>query len=91
MIFLETSISRLPQLAALAQVRRLDQLTLHPEGNPVVGLSLWRPFVIYRLHHFNLQRINGQEVGLCLEILCCPLMHGNTVVMVHLIATGDHE
>lgn len=62
LIFLETSISRLPQLAALAQVRRLDQLTIHPEGNPVVSLSLWRSFVIYRLQHFNLQKINGQEV-----------------------------
>uniref|UniRef100_A0A667ZP84 Leucine rich repeat containing 49 n=1 Tax=Myripristis murdjan TaxID=586833 RepID=A0A667ZP84_9TELE len=62
LIFLETNISRLPQLAALAQVRRLDQLTIHPEGNPVVSLALWRSFVIYRLHHFNLQRINGQEV-----------------------------
>ncbi|KAM9861420.1 leucine-rich repeat-containing protein 49 isoform 2-T2 [Aulostomus maculatus] len=62
LIFLETNISRLPQLAALAQVRRLDQLTIHPEGNPVVSLSLWRSFVIYRLHHFNLQRINSQEV-----------------------------
>uniref|UniRef100_A0A672IGV9 Leucine rich repeat containing 49 n=1 Tax=Salarias fasciatus TaxID=181472 RepID=A0A672IGV9_SALFA len=62
MIFLETNISRLPQLAALAQVRRLDQLTIHPEGNPVVSLALWRSFVIYRLNHFNLQRINGQEV-----------------------------
>ncbi|XP_061621476.1 leucine-rich repeat-containing protein 49 isoform X3 [Phyllopteryx taeniolatus] len=62
LIFLEANISRLPQLAALAQVRRLDQLTVHPQGNPVVGLALWRSFVIYRLHHFNLQRINGQEV-----------------------------
>uniref|UniRef100_A0A3B3I753 Leucine rich repeat containing 49 n=1 Tax=Oryzias latipes TaxID=8090 RepID=A0A3B3I753_ORYLA len=62
LIFLETNISRLPQLAALAQVRRLDQLTIHPEGNPVVSLTLWRSFVIYRLYHFNLQRINGQEV-----------------------------
>ncbi|XP_026233367.1 leucine-rich repeat-containing protein 49 isoform X2 [Anabas testudineus] len=62
LIFLETNINRLPQLAALAQVRRLDQLTIHPEGNPVVSLALWRSFVIYRLHHFNLQRINGQEV-----------------------------
>ncbi|CAI5646138.1 unnamed protein product [Oreochromis niloticus] len=62
MIFLETNISRLPQLAALAQVRRLDQLTIHPDGNPVVSLTLWRSFVIYRLHHFNLQRINGLEV-----------------------------
>ncbi|XP_049574989.1 leucine-rich repeat-containing protein 49 isoform X1 [Syngnathus scovelli] len=62
LIFLEANISRLPQLAALAQVRRLDQLTIHPQGNPVVGLALWRSFVIYRLHHFNLQKINGQEV-----------------------------
>ncbi|KAM3876909.1 leucine-rich repeat-containing protein 49 [Diretmus argenteus] len=62
LIFLETNISRLPQLAALAQVRRLDQLTIHPEGNPVVGLALWRSFIIYRLHHFNLQRINAVEV-----------------------------
>uniref|UniRef100_A0A665VPB5 Leucine rich repeat containing 49 n=1 Tax=Echeneis naucrates TaxID=173247 RepID=A0A665VPB5_ECHNA len=62
LIFLETNISRLPQLAALAQVRRLDQLTIHPEGNPVLRLTMWRSFVIYRLHHFNLQRINGQEV-----------------------------
>ncbi|XP_014909194.1 leucine-rich repeat-containing protein 49 [Poecilia latipinna] len=62
LIFLETNISRLPQLAALAQVRRLDQLTIHPEGNPVVSLALWRSFIIYRLYHFNLQKINGQEV-----------------------------
>ncbi|XP_042344618.1 leucine-rich repeat-containing protein 49 [Plectropomus leopardus] len=62
LIFLETNISRLPQLAALTQVRRLDQLTIHPAGNPVVSLALWRSFVIYRLNHFNLQRINGQEV-----------------------------
>uniref|UniRef100_A0A8C2YVZ3 Leucine rich repeat containing 49 n=1 Tax=Cyclopterus lumpus TaxID=8103 RepID=A0A8C2YVZ3_CYCLU len=62
LIFLETNISRLPQLAALAQVRRLDQLTIHLEGNPVVSLALWRSFAVYRLHHLNLQRINGQEV-----------------------------
>ncbi|XP_034730910.1 leucine-rich repeat-containing protein 49 isoform X2 [Etheostoma cragini] len=62
LIFLETNISRLPQLAALTQVRRLDQLTIHPEGNPVVSLALWRSFLLYRLHHFNLQKINGQEV-----------------------------
>ncbi|XP_068587161.1 leucine-rich repeat-containing protein 49-like isoform X2 [Cebidichthys violaceus] len=60
--FLETNFSRLTQLAALAQVRRLEQLTIHPEGNPVVSLALWRSFAVYRLHHLNLQRINGQEV-----------------------------
>ncbi|XP_037308620.2 leucine-rich repeat-containing protein 49 isoform X1 [Pungitius pungitius] len=62
LIFLEANIGRLAQLAGLAQVRRLDQLTIHPDGNPVVSLSLWRSFAVYRLNHLNLQRINGQEV-----------------------------
>ncbi|MBN3307778.1 LRC49 protein, partial [Amia calva] len=62
LIFSDTNINQLLQLAALAQVRRLDQLTIHPQGNPVVSLALWKSFAIYRLNHFNLQRINGQEV-----------------------------
>ncbi|XP_056463508.1 leucine-rich repeat-containing protein 49 [Gadus chalcogrammus] len=62
LVFMETNLSRLVQLAALAQLRRVEQLTIHPEGNPVAALALWRPFLIYRLHHFNLQRLNGLEV-----------------------------
>ncbi|XP_035611995.1 leucine-rich repeat-containing protein 49-like isoform X2 [Oncorhynchus keta] len=76
LIFLETNVSRLPQLAALAQVRRLDQLTIHPEGNPVVSLSLWRSFLIYRLHHFNLHKINNLE-SVCLGrwVISLPPRH----------------
>lgn len=37
-------------------------MTIDPETNPVVGLTLWRAFLIYRLNHLNLQRINGTEV-----------------------------
>lgn len=59
---METNITRLLQLAALAQVKRLEQVTIDPEGNPVVSLALWRAFLIYRLNHLNLQRINGTEV-----------------------------
>ncbi|XP_072551948.1 leucine-rich repeat-containing protein 49 [Salminus brasiliensis] len=62
LIFMETNITRLLQLAALAQVRRLEQVTIHPDGNPVVSLTLWRAFLIYRLNHLSLQRINGTEV-----------------------------
>ncbi|XP_048825276.1 leucine-rich repeat-containing protein 49 isoform X2 [Brienomyrus brachyistius] len=62
LIFLETDISRFPQLAALAKLRSLNQLTIHPEGNPVLGLMLWRSFLIYRLHHLNLQKVNSREV-----------------------------
>uniref|UniRef100_A0A673MBC6 Leucine rich repeat containing 49 n=1 Tax=Sinocyclocheilus rhinocerous TaxID=307959 RepID=A0A673MBC6_9TELE len=62
LMFMETSITHLPQLAALAQVRRLEQISVHPEWNPVVRLTLWRSFLIYRLQHLNLQKINGTEV-----------------------------
>uniref|UniRef100_A0AAY5EGM7 Leucine rich repeat containing 49 n=1 Tax=Electrophorus electricus TaxID=8005 RepID=A0AAY5EGM7_ELEEL len=62
LVFMETNITRLQQLAALAQVRRLEQVTIHPDGNPVVGLTLWRAFLIYRLNHLSLQKINGTEV-----------------------------
>nr|XP_023675477.1 leucine-rich repeat-containing protein 49-like isoform X3 [Paramormyrops kingsleyae] len=62
LIFLETDISRFPQLGALAKLRRLNQLTIHPEGNPVLRLMLWRSFLIYRLHHLNLQKVNSREV-----------------------------
>uniref|UniRef100_A0A3Q3XF82 Leucine rich repeat containing 49 n=1 Tax=Mola mola TaxID=94237 RepID=A0A3Q3XF82_MOLML len=83
LIFLETNISRLPQLAALAQVRRLEQLTIHTEGNPVVSLALWRSFVIYRLHHFNLKRINGQEVTMN-DVIAAERMFGT---LGHIAAT----
>eukprot|EP00066_Takifugu_rubripes_P005447 XP_003969498.1 PREDICTED: leucine-rich repeat-containing protein 49 [Takifugu rubripes] len=83
LIFLETNINRLVQLAALAQVRRLEQLTIHPEGNPVVSLTLWRSFVIYRLHHFNLQRINGQEVTMN-DVIAAERMFGT---LGHIAAT----
>ncbi|XP_060780134.1 leucine-rich repeat-containing protein 49 isoform X2 [Neoarius graeffei] len=62
LIFMETNITRLLQLAALEQVKRLEQVTVDPEGNPVVSLTLWRAFLIYRLNHLNLQKINGTEV-----------------------------
>ncbi|KAK2847843.1 hypothetical protein Q7C36_009525 [Tachysurus vachellii] len=62
LIFMETNITRLLQLAALAQIKRLEQVTIDPEGNPVVSLTLWRSFLIYRLNHLNLQKINGTEV-----------------------------
>lgn len=85
LIFLESSIERLVQLAALAQVRRLEQLTVHPEGNPVVSLALWRSFVIYRLQHSNLQRINGQEVSSSREGHKCGKADPPRVT------AGDHE
>ncbi|XP_029431137.1 leucine-rich repeat-containing protein 49 isoform X2 [Rhinatrema bivittatum] len=60
--FKETNLTMFQQFNALAQVRRLDQLTVDPEGNPVVSFTLWKYYVLFRLSHFNLQKINGTEI-----------------------------
>ncbi|XP_032088264.1 leucine-rich repeat-containing protein 49 isoform X1 [Thamnophis elegans] len=60
--FKETNLSTLQQFNALAHLRRLEQLTVETQGNPVVSFTLWKFYVLFRLSHFNLQKINGSEV-----------------------------
>lgn len=60
--FKETNLTTLNQFNALAQLRRLDQLTVDPQGNPVVNFSLWKYYALFRLNHFNIQKINDNEV-----------------------------
>ncbi|KAH0619821.1 hypothetical protein JD844_014141 [Phrynosoma platyrhinos] len=60
--FKETNLVMLQQFNALAQVRRLEQLTVDAQGNPIVTFTLWKYYVLFRLNHFNLQKINGIEV-----------------------------
>lgn len=61
--FKETNLVMLQQFNALAQMHRIEQLTVDPQGNPVVNFSLWKYYVLFRLNHFNLQKINGVKVG----------------------------
>ncbi|XP_072880814.1 leucine-rich repeat-containing protein 49 isoform X1 [Hemitrygon akajei] len=60
--FQDTNLHKLQQFNALALGRRLDQLTVSPQGNPVVNFTLWKYYVLFRLNHFGLQKINGVEV-----------------------------
>nr|XP_010953624.1 leucine-rich repeat-containing protein 49 isoform X1 [Camelus bactrianus] len=60
--FKETNLVMLQQFNALAQLRRVDQLTVDPQGNPVVNFILWKYYVLFRLSHFSMQKINGTEV-----------------------------
>ncbi|XP_004628827.1 leucine-rich repeat-containing protein 49 isoform X3 [Octodon degus] len=60
--FRETNLVMLQQFNALAQLRRIDQLTVDPQGNPVVNFTLWKYYVLFRLSHFSMQKINGTEV-----------------------------
>ncbi|KAM7159554.1 leucine-rich repeat-containing protein 49 isoform 2-T2 [Molossus nigricans] len=60
--FKETNLVMLQQFNALAQLHRIDQLTIDPQGNPVVNFTLWKYYVLFRLSHFNMQKVNGTEV-----------------------------
>ncbi|KAM4035813.1 leucine-rich repeat-containing protein 49 isoform 1-T1 [Anomaloglossus baeobatrachus] len=60
--FKENNLITLNQFNALAQMRRLDQLTVEPQGNPVVNFTLWKYYVLFRLNSFNIQRLNEDEV-----------------------------
>ncbi|NWU89922.1 LRC49 protein, partial [Upupa epops] len=60
--FKETNLVTLQQFNALAQMHRIEQLTVDPQGNPAVNFTLWKYYVLFRLNHFNLQKINGVKV-----------------------------
>ncbi|KAG9489449.1 hypothetical protein GDO78_005425 [Eleutherodactylus coqui] len=60
--FKENNLITLNQFNALALLRRLDQLTVDPQGNPVVNFTLWKYYIIFRLNNFNIQKINENEV-----------------------------
>ncbi|XP_068694422.1 leucine-rich repeat-containing protein 49-like [Montipora foliosa] len=62
LIFMETNIKALQQINSLSLLRRLDYLSISEEGNPVMSFSLLKPYVLFRLAHFSLRRINDIEV-----------------------------
>lgn len=64
----------LQQFNALAQMHRIEQLTVDPQGNPVVNFTLWKYYVLFRLNHFNLQKINGVKVGSAASYYCLPIV-----------------
>ncbi|XP_069136961.1 leucine-rich repeat-containing protein 49-like isoform X9 [Argopecten irradians] len=61
--FSATNIRTLSQINALSNIRRLDNLTIDLDGNPVTKFTLWRMYVIFRLAHFALKKINDIEVS----------------------------
>uniref|UniRef100_G1THF6 Leucine-rich repeat-containing protein 49 n=1 Tax=Oryctolagus cuniculus TaxID=9986 RepID=G1THF6_RABIT len=80
--FKETNLVMLQQFNALAQLRRIDQLTIDPQGNPVVQFTLWKYYVLFRLSHFSMQKINGaEEPGLHGEWLSWLRVTQNDLIM----------
>lgn len=61
-VFRETNINCLGQLNALAEVQGIHSLIIDPEGNLVCRKSDWRMYAIYRLSHWGVKVINGDDV-----------------------------
>lgn len=62
--FTETNIKGLQQINCLSLLRRLEHLNISNEGNPITSFTLWKPYVLFRLAHFSLRKINDVEVSL---------------------------
>ncbi|XP_005090720.3 leucine-rich repeat-containing protein 49, partial [Aplysia californica] len=79
LVFCSTNIHSLRQINALSAVRRLDNLTIDLDGNPVTKFTLWRMYTVFRLAHFALKKINDVEVSsgdiVNAEKLFGPLSH----------------
>uniref|UniRef100_K1PQ40 Leucine-rich repeat-containing protein 49 n=1 Tax=Magallana gigas TaxID=29159 RepID=K1PQ40_MAGGI len=61
--FSSTNIRSLVQINALSGVRRLDNLNIDLDGNPITKFTLWRMYIIFRLAHFALKKINDVEIS----------------------------
>jgi len=61
--FTETNIQGLQQINCLSLLRRLEHLSISNEGNPITFFTLWKPYVLFRLAHFSLRKINDVEVS----------------------------
>lgn len=60
-VFSETSLTTLGQLNALADVQGIQSLVVERPGNAMCEKN-WRPYAIYRLSHWGVRQINGEEV-----------------------------
>lgn len=61
-VFRETNINCLGQLNALAEVQGIHSLVIDPEGNLVCRKADWRMYAIYRLSHWGVRVVNGEDV-----------------------------
>ena len=61
-IFVETNIRKRSQLNALAELHQVNSIFVKKEGNPLNETGTWRLYAIFRLSHWGLSVINGDEV-----------------------------
>lgn len=61
-VFRETNITCLGQLNSLAEIQGLQSIVIESEGN-LICTKKWRNYAIFRLSHWGLKQINGQDIA----------------------------
>lgn len=59
--FRETNITCLGQLNSLAEIQSIQSIVIEADGN-LICTKKWRSYAIFRLSHWGLKQINGQDI-----------------------------
>ena len=57
-----TNITSLNELNMFSLLPWMDNLHIIPAGNPVTKLTLWKPYLLYRLEHAQLKTLNDVDI-----------------------------
>jgi len=64
LILKQVGLENLQQLNSLGQFKKLECLTIEAcSSNPVTQFTLWKPYILFRLSHLSLKKLNGEEVS----------------------------
>lgn len=50
------------QLNSFSDLRKLDNITINKEDNPLSSLSIWKYYALFRLSHLQLKRLDDKAV-----------------------------
>ena len=47
---------------SFSDLRKLDNITINKEDNPIASLSIWKYYALYRLAHLQLKKLDDKQV-----------------------------
>jgi leucine-rich repeat-containing protein 49 len=62
-VFTCCNIHSVTQLNCLSDLKKLDNLTIKPDDNPITSMQIWRFYAIFRLQHLQIKRIDDKPIS----------------------------
>lgn len=62
LIFSCCNIQTLNQLNCLSELRRLDNIVINKDDNPIAQIPIWKYYALYKLNHLNIKQIDNKLV-----------------------------